>query len=259
MKPCAPFRELVPSGIPASGIWSILRRRPPCRPDPRGDRRQCKAHHPDCQAPRRLWPLAHEDDQLPGSLIAVARRHGRHGGGTGHRLCRLRSRHGPRPLAVGSPRTVVARRSRRLRPPAPRRALHTVRRTVRNLVRRRPVRAASIRLTVDHGDHAATPAERDGVQLGTPTIRWVGNEDGLASDPCWYTVDSTERSIYDGGRDSLPTGARYLPPECDVAIRHHWSWLDDDLATLKSRQLLDAIRKPARVCLSPAHDRHSPH
>ena len=77
--------------------------------------------------------------------------------------------------------------------------------------------------------------------MGRPTIRWVGNEDGLAADPCWYTVDATHRSIYDAGADSMPEGTAYLPPECDVAIRRHWFWHEDDLATLKSRQHLEAI------------------
>ncbi len=77
--------------------------------------------------------------------------------------------------------------------------------------------------------------------MGEPTIRWVGNEDGLASDPCWYTVDATRTSILDDGVDALTGGARYLPPECDVAIRRHWFWHRDDLDTLKSLQHLEAI------------------
>lgn len=77
--------------------------------------------------------------------------------------------------------------------------------------------------------------------MGDPTIRWVGNEDGLASDPCWYTVDAVGKSIYDDTEAALEGGARYLPPECDVAIRRHWFWQPDDLQTLKSVQHLEAI------------------
>lgn len=77
--------------------------------------------------------------------------------------------------------------------------------------------------------------------MGAPTVRWVGNEDGLASDPCWYAVDATQRSIYDDGVDALTGGAQYLPPECDIAIRRPWFWHDDDVDTLKSRQHLEAI------------------
>jgi alpha-L-fucosidase len=60
--------------------------------------------------------------------------------------------------------------------------------------------------------------------MGRPTIRWVGNEDGLAADPCWYEVDG-----------------EYLPPECDVPIRRHWFWQPDDEQTLKSLEHLLAI------------------
>ncbi|MFG2749651.1 alpha-L-fucosidase [Streptomyces xanthophaeus] len=76
--------------------------------------------------------------------------------------------------------------------------------------------------------------------MGLPTIRWAGNEDGLAADPCWYTVDSTGISLYDDGVTALDR-ARYLPPECDVPIRANWFWQEDDLHTLKSREHLLAV------------------
>ncbi|MCX4695335.1 alpha-L-fucosidase [Streptomyces sp. NBC_01408] len=76
--------------------------------------------------------------------------------------------------------------------------------------------------------------------MGIPTIRWVGNEDGLAADPCWYTVDSTGISVCDDGATALGR-TRYLPPECDVPIRRNWFWQDDDLHTLKSREHLLAV------------------
>lgn len=77
--------------------------------------------------------------------------------------------------------------------------------------------------------------------MGRPTIRWIGNEDGLADNTCWYVVDATHRSMFDQNQNALADGARYLPPECDVAIRRHWFWHADDLSTLKSRQHLEAI------------------
>ena len=76
--------------------------------------------------------------------------------------------------------------------------------------------------------------------MGRPTIRWAGNEDGLASDPCVYAVDRVGKSIYTRDGDDLET-LRYLPPECDVPIRAHWFWQPDDLTTLKSREHLLAI------------------
>ncbi|MFI1188313.1 alpha-L-fucosidase [Streptomyces californicus] len=76
--------------------------------------------------------------------------------------------------------------------------------------------------------------------MGRPTIRWVGNEDGLAVDPCWYVTDTTGISVYDDDTRRLD-GQCYLPPECDVPIRRHWFWQPDDLHTLKSRDHLLAI------------------
>lgn len=76
--------------------------------------------------------------------------------------------------------------------------------------------------------------------MGLPTIRWAGNEDGLASDPCHYTVDSTGISVYDLGAAPLDR-PRYLPPECDVPIRRNWFWQPDDLHTLKTREHLLAV------------------
>jgi alpha-L-fucosidase len=77
--------------------------------------------------------------------------------------------------------------------------------------------------------------------MGEPTIRWVGNEDGVASDPCWYTVDAAQRSMFDGGHHDLFGGAHYLPPECDVSIRDGWFWHPHEAATLKSQRHLEAI------------------
>ncbi|MFE5683050.1 alpha-L-fucosidase [Streptomyces sp. NPDC056512] len=76
--------------------------------------------------------------------------------------------------------------------------------------------------------------------MGRPTIRWVGNEDGLASDPCEYVAEATGISVYDDGSEQLDR-ARYLPPECDVPLRGNWFWQPDDLHTLKSRDHLLAL------------------
>ena len=63
--------------------------------------------------------------------------------------------------------------------------------------------------------------------MGEPTIRWVGNEDGLAGDPVRYVIDSTPDSQYVETATSLVTEA-YLPPECDVSLRRKWFWSPDD-------------------------------
>ena len=52
------------------------------------------------------------------------------------------------------------------------------------------------------------------------TIRWVGNEDGVAPYPCWSTVRDLDKA---GGGD--PDGKLWCPGECDVPIRKtQWFW-----------------------------------
>jgi len=63
--------------------------------------------------------------------------------------------------------------------------------------------------------------------MGSPTIRWVGNEDGLAADPVRYVVDRTDATAYDEAWVGLG-GDAYLPPECDVSLRRGWFWSASD-------------------------------
>lgn len=59
-----------------------------------------------------------------------------------------------------------------------------------------------------------------------PDVRWVGNEQGIAGEPCWSTIDTT--NLYPGLADPayLNTGerhgAQWIPAECDVSIRPGW-------------------------------------
>lgn len=63
--------------------------------------------------------------------------------------------------------------------------------------------------------------------MGPATIRWVGNEDGLAADPVEYVTASADLNNYDD--DVVETErARYLPPECDVSLRRGWFWQPDE-------------------------------
>ncbi|MEV6970527.1 alpha-L-fucosidase [Hamadaea sp. NPDC051192] len=71
--------------------------------------------------------------------------------------------------------------------------------------------------------------------LGEPTIRWVGNEDGLATEPVRYTVSATDVSMFTTAVSHLD-GQRYLPPECDVPIRADWFWQPS--SALKTREQL---------------------
>ncbi|OIO02683.1 alpha-L-fucosidase [Candidatus Desantisbacteria bacterium CG_4_10_14_0_8_um_filter_48_22] len=67
------------------------------------------------------------------------------------------------------------------------------------------------------------------------TIRWVGNEDGVAPYPARNTVSnndkdwSPERNAAAGGK-----GTKWMPAECDVAIRRDWFWFTTNEGTLKS-------------------------
>ncbi|MHA1683032.1 MAG: alpha-L-fucosidase [Promethearchaeota archaeon] len=53
--------------------------------------------------------------------------------------------------------------------------------------------------------------------MGEPTIRWAGNENGLAPYPLWNVVSKDEYpGLKDGKADFL-----WLPAECDMPIRYH--------------------------------------
>ena len=83
-----------------------------------------------------------------------------------------------------------------------------------------------------------------------PDVRWVGNEKGIAGDPCWAAYDPVGA---DGGPASpgnvrdreSPTGTRdgsnWLPAECDVSIRPGWFWRDTEDARVKTPAQLIAL------------------
>ena len=79
------------------------------------------------------------------------------------------------------------------------------------------------------------------------TIRWVGNEQGVAGYPCWAAVPSIEAAHAD--RDVMthgdPDGDAWLPGECDVPVRNHdWFWKPDCEHKLYSLdELLDMYYK----------------
>ncbi len=81
-----------------------------------------------------------------------------------------------------------------------------------------------------------------------PDIRWVGNEGGIAGDPCWETLN--RRDFYPGDADEkrLNRGDRpgtdWLPAECDVSIRPGWFYHPEEDGKVKSSaQLLDIYFK----------------
>ena len=82
-----------------------------------------------------------------------------------------------------------------------------------------------------------------------PDVRWVGNERGIAGDPCWATYDPVGEtggpaSPGDVRAKDSPTGtrngSRWLPAECDVSIRPGWFWHERENARVKTpAQLID--------------------
>jgi alpha-L-fucosidase len=81
-------------------------------------------------------------------------------------------------------------------------------------------------------------------------LRWVGNEKGIAGDPCWSTygapqgTDQDEHASDGGSMDQLMHGVQngpiWRPAECDVSIRPGWFWHENENAQVKTpEQLVD--------------------
>jgi alpha-L-fucosidase len=80
-----------------------------------------------------------------------------------------------------------------------------------------------------------------------PDIRWVGNEKGIAGDPCWATFDPLGEK---GGpaapgdvdtktsQTGTPNGSHWMPAECDVSIRPGWFWHASENAKVKTPEEL---------------------
>jgi alpha-L-fucosidase len=68
-------------------------------------------------------------------------------------------------------------------------------------------------------------------------IRWVGNEDGVAGDPCWPTMPNKPYDQKDG--NSGVRGAElWWPAETDVSIRPGWFYHADEDSKVKSPERL---------------------
>lgn len=70
---------------------------------------------------------------------------------------------------------------------------------------------------------------------GNFDIRWAGNENGVADEPCWSTVDEN--------RMPVPGGIRWMPAECDVPIRPGWFYHEAEDNQVKSLSQLAYIYK----------------
>jgi len=58
------------------------------------------------------------------------------------------------------------------------------------------------------------------------TIRWVGNEEGIAPYPAWNSVDSSGlKTGVATAAEGIPDGNTWAPLECDVPLyNHYWFW-----------------------------------
>jgi len=67
------------------------------------------------------------------------------------------------------------------------------------------------------------------------TIRWVGNEEGLAPYPAWNALPEADaRSGKATAEHGASDGDVWLPLECDARIRADWFWTTGNAATLKT-------------------------
>ena len=82
-------------------------------------------------------------------------------------------------------------------------------------------------------------------ELGSD-LRWVGNERGIAGDPCWYTLQDLDYHSGAGEDDRARLnhgerpGTLWQPAECDVSIRPGWFYHSEEDTQVKTpRQLVD--------------------
>lgn len=97
-----------------------------------------------------------------------------------------------------------------------------------------------------------------------PDVRWVGNERGIAGDPCWATLNAADFAPGEANAKRLNTGDRpgthWIPAECDVSIRPGWFYhADEDDRVKTPQQLLEiyfaSVGRGASLLLNLAPDR----
>jgi alpha-L-fucosidase len=80
-----------------------------------------------------------------------------------------------------------------------------------------------------------------------PDVRWIGNEKGIAGDPCWATYtpqtnDGSEpgpgQSDYSRSPEGTRNGEFWIPAECDVSIRPGWFYHASQDTMVKSPEML---------------------
>lgn len=97
-----------------------------------------------------------------------------------------------------------------------------------------------------------------------PDVRWIGNEDGIAGDPCWATFQvgdtvpgqADQKQLNQGDRN----GETWLIPECDVSIRPGWFWHEAENSRVRTGTNLtdlyfQSVGRGATLLLNLAPDR----
>lgn len=72
-------------------------------------------------------------------------------------------------------------------------------------------------------------------------IRWVGNEEGIAGDPCWHTFSpGDDDMVPETLNRGIADGPLWFPAECDVSIRPGWFYhAEEDHQVRTPENLLD--------------------
>ncbi|MBB4843652.1 alpha-L-fucosidase [Paucibacter oligotrophus] len=91
-------------------------------------------------------------------------------------------------------------------------------------------------------------------------VRWVGNEEGYAGDPCWATMDEQGPFSPSKNEHGVRDGTVWRPAEVDVSIRPGWFWHaheDEQVKTLSHllRIYFESVGRGANLLLSFAPDR----
>ncbi|HEU4712140.1 MAG TPA: alpha-L-fucosidase [Pyrinomonadaceae bacterium] len=97
-----------------------------------------------------------------------------------------------------------------------------------------------------------------------PDVRWVGNEKGIAGDPCWSTLNKDDFAPGRADEARLNRGDRpgthWVPAECDVSIRPGWFYHASEDNKVKSAATLvdlyySSVGRGASFLLNLAPDR----
>ncbi len=93
-----------------------------------------------------------------------------------------------------------------------------------------------------------------------PDVRWVGNEKGVAGDPCWATINAA--GFHPGHAERLENGdrhgAQWIPAEVDVSIRPGWFFHPNEQPKTPAELFsiyLTSVGRGANLILNIAPDR----